>query len=128
MDTRTAGLSDFLSSMLVPLMLASVDVVVLSVVVGLFLCGLLDVECVDVAAVLSVEVTAFGIVVVVVAVVVVVNVVVVVAVVVVVVEETCFVDFDAVVVVVVVEAGVVVSVVFVVVVLVDVISTLPESS
>lgn len=126
MDTRTAGLSDFLSSMLVPLMLASVDVVVLSVVVGLFLCGLLDVECVDVAAVLSVEVTAFGIVVVVVAVVVVVNVVV--AVVVVVVEETCFVDFDAVVVVVVVEAGVVVSVVFVVVVLVDVISTLPESS
>ena len=72
MDTRTAGLSDFLSSMLVPLMLASVDVVVLSVVVGLFLCGLLDVECVDVAAVLSVEVTAFGIVVVVVAVVVVV--------------------------------------------------------
>ena len=126
MDTRTAGLSDFLSSMLVPLMLASVDVVVLSVVVGLFLCGLLDVECVDVAAVLSVEVTAFGIVVVVVAVVVVVFVVV--AVVVVVVEETCFVDFDAVVVVVVVEAGEVVSVVFVVVVLVDVISTLPESS
>ena len=126
MDTRTAGLSDFLSSMLVPLLLASVDVVVLSVVVGLFLCGLLDVECVDVAAVLSVEVTAFGIVVVVVAVVVVVFVVV--AVVVVVVEETCFVDFDAVVVVVVVEAGVVVSVVFVVVVLVDVISTLPESS
>ena len=126
MDTRTAGLSDFLSSMLVPLMLASVDVVVLSVVVGLFLCGLLDVECVDVPAVLSVEVTAFGIVVVVVAVVVVVFVVV--AVVVVVVEETCFVDFDAVVVVVVVEAGVVVSVVFVVVVLVDVISTLPESS